>query len=223
MVSNKEVNAARHPQGIPFCMDLLAKQFVLQGDLMVSSNPESAFCYASVILSLWNDFPDFGRLLLAYFYEMCPYLVPYYIPKQVGETDEEFYRKLGYQYSNGEVERQDKFLKRMTGIMKLYFAIMIAKPKRGQSMSPYNLRHGWKWLASLLNLEPQLDITATALHAFLESAGFEMEMRYGQMFQKLLTFIIQVFLPKCKEVNCTGGAVTRLELLLADYIKKKKI
>lgn len=115
IVGEKRINASSHPEGIAFCMDLLAKKFVLQGDVMVSSNPESAFCYATVIVSLWNDFPTFGKLVLAYFYKFCPYLVPYYIPRQVGETDEEFYIKQGYQYVDGQIERQDKFLKRMTG------------------------------------------------------------------------------------------------------------
>lgn len=32
----------------------------------------------------------------------------------------------------------------------------------------------------------------------------------------------QVFLPKCKEVKCTGGAVVRLELLLTDYLKNRR-
>ncbi|XP_050294717.1 mRNA export factor Gle1 [Anthonomus grandis grandis] len=221
LVSNKEVNASRHPQGVNFCMDILARQFVKQGDLMVSSNPESAFCYASVILSLWNDFPVFGRLILANFYSTCPYLVPYYIPRQVGESDEEFYRKLGYLYSDGEVEKQDKFLKRMTGTMRLFFTLMIAKPKRGQSTSPMDLRNAWKWLATFLKLEPQLDITATALHVFLESLGLQMDQKYRRMFQKVLSAIIQVFLPKCKAVKCTGGAVTRVELLLTKYIENK--
>ncbi|CAG9764980.1 unnamed protein product [Ceutorhynchus assimilis] len=224
---NKDINAARHPQGIRFCMDLLAKAFVQQGDLIISNNPESAFCYTSVMLSLWNDFPDFGKLSLAYFYELCPYLVPLYFAQQAGESDEEFYKKLGYQYSDGKIEEQDKFIKRMRGIMKLYFALMIAKPKRGQNGSPFNLKHGWKWLASLLRLEPQInidqqiDITATALRVFLETVGFEMEARYGKMFQKLLIIIIQAFLPKCKD-KCTGAAVTRLETLLGNYLQDRK-
>lgn len=123
-VGEKRINASSHPEGIAFCMDLLAKKFVLQGDVMVSSNPESAFCYATVIVSLWNEFPTFGKLVLAYFYKFCPYLLPYYIPRQVGETDEEFYIKQGYQYVDGQIEKQDKFLKRMTGItfnMQLIF------------------------------------------------------------------------------------------------------
>ncbi|KAG5896740.1 hypothetical protein JTB14_031722 [Gonioctena quinquepunctata] len=221
VVSDKRINASRHPQGIAFCLDLLAQKFVLQGDLMVSSNPESAFCYASVMASLWNDFPIFGHLLLGHFYKSCPYLVPYCIPRQVGESDEEFYTKQGYQYKDGQIEKQDKFLKRMTGIMRLYAAIMVVKPKKGQNGSPHSIRNGWRWLSSQLKLEPQVDITATMLHTFLETAGFEMEARYGRAFQKLVMILVNNFLPDCRK-QCTGGAVTRLELLLTEYFKNKK-
>ncbi|CAH1164225.1 unnamed protein product [Phaedon cochleariae] len=221
LVSDKRINASKHPQGIAFCIDLLAKKFVLQGDLIVSSNPESAFCYATVIISLWNDFPTFGKLLLAYFYKSCPFLVPQYIPQQEHETDEDFYLRQGYQYNEGQIEKQDKFLKRMTGIMRLYAAILIVKPKRTQSGSPHNIQHGWRWMSSLLKLEPQVDITATVLHAFLEMAGFEMDARYGRIFQKLITIIINSYLPGLRE-KCTGGAVTRLELLLKDYFQNRR-
>ncbi|VEN34108.1 unnamed protein product [Callosobruchus maculatus] len=219
MVSDKKVNASQHPQGIAFCMNLLAKKFILQGDLMVAGNPESAFCYATMILSLWNDFPDFGKLILAHFYKSCPYLVPYYIPREQGESDDDYYLKQGYQYVDGQIEKQDKFLRRMTGIMRLYASILISKPKRGQAKSPYTLKEGWRWIASLLNLEPRLDITATMLHAFLETAGFQMEAVYGKMFRKLIQkVVIEKFMPILRK-NCTGGAVTRLELLLTEYKK----
>lgn len=98
---------------------------------------------------------------------------------------------------------------------------MIAKPKRGQNKTPHNLSHGWRWLSSILNMEPQVDITATMLHTFLETTGFEMEAKYGKMFMKLLQIIRGRFLTLCKE-RCTGGAGTRLELLLNQYMETRK-
>lgn len=220
IVNDKQVDASQHPQGVAFCMDLLARKFVLQGDLMISSQPEAAFCYATIIVSLWNDFPQLGNLVLAHFYKSCPYLVPYYVPRNVDESDEEFYKRQGYHYnSNGEIEKQDKFLKRMTGIVRLYAAILITKPKHSQNgVIPHNLNNGWRLLASILKLEPRVDITATVLHTFLETVGFEMEAKYGKMFKKVMIITIQQFLPKCKEKS-TGGAYARLELLLNEYIK----
>lgn len=220
IISDKRINASSHPEGIPFCLNLLAKRFILQSDLIISSNPESAFCYATVIMSLWNEFPEFGQLMLAYFYKTCPYLVPYYVSRQVGESDEEYYSRQGYQYNNGQIETQDKFLKRMTGVMCLYAAIMVVKPKKGHT-NVYNIKNGWNWLAATLKLEPQVDITATLIHTFLETVGFELEMYYGKKFQKLIRIIAEKFLPSCRE-KCTGGAVTRLELLMTEYYRNRK-
>lgn len=98
---------------------------------------------------------------------------------------------------------------------------MIAKPKRGHNKTPHNLTHGWRWLSSILNMEPQIDTTATMLHTFLETIGFEMQTRYGKMFLKLLQIIRGKFLKACKE-KCTGGAGTRLELLLDQYMEKRQ-
>ncbi|XP_066144643.1 mRNA export factor Gle1 [Euwallacea fornicatus] len=220
-VGDKQVNASRHPQGRVFCMDFLARKFVMQGDIIVSSSPESAFSYATVMLSLWNDFLEFGQLLLAYFYQFCPYLVPYYIPRQVGDSDQEFYTKLGYQYKDGEIEAQDKFLKRMRGIMRLFFALTLSKPKEGQ-VSPFNLKQSWKWLASFLKLNPQVDISATALHVFLETVGFQMKASYGAAFERIIQIIAKTFISKCHEAKCSGGALTRLELLVSQYLQTHK-
>lgn len=105
--------------------------------------------------------------------------------------------------------------------MRLYSAILIVKPKKGQTTMPHNIRNGWRWFSSILKLEPQIDISATMVHVFLETAGFEMELRYGKCFRKLIRILVEKFLPSCRE-KCTGGAVTRLELLLTEYMKMGK-
>lgn len=105
--------------------------------------------------------------------------------------------------------------------MRLYSAILIVKPKRGQNTTPHNIKHGWRWLSSILKLEPRVDISATMVHTFLETVGFELEARYDRFFKKLIRVIFEKFLPSCR-VKCTGGAVTRIELLLKEYIKNGK-
>ncbi|KAK9872351.1 hypothetical protein WA026_017810 [Henosepilachna vigintioctopunctata] len=210
VIGDFQINASKHPKGIQYCIDLLAKKFVLQGDLMISSKPEAAFSFATIIISLWNECPEFGKVLLAYFFKECPYLVPIYIPKMVDQTDEEFYECQGYKYIDGKVERQDKFLKRMTGIMRLYFAILISHPKQGQNGNPHNIKIAWSWLASVLKLQPRIDITATMLHTFLETVGYEMQSHYKMQFFKLLRFLIEKYIPSLKRID-NGGPVVRLE------------
>ncbi|XP_025834819.1 nucleoporin GLE1-like, partial [Agrilus planipennis] len=215
-VGGTEVIASKHPEGIAFCMDLLAKKFVLQGDLMISSNPEAAFCYATIILSLWNQFPEFGKLFLLHLHKECIYLIPFYPPRLADQTDEDYYKSLGYNYIDGVVEKQDKFLKRMMGIMRLYAAIVISKPKSDQKISPHNIAYGWRWFSAFLNLEPQIDITATMIHIFLEVAGSTLQQVYGKQFYKLMNFLSKVYMPMLKKYD-SGGPFTRLEVLLHDY------
>ncbi|KAL3288031.1 hypothetical protein HHI36_002483 [Cryptolaemus montrouzieri] len=216
VIGDFKINASQHPRGIQYCIDLLAKKFVLQGDLMVSSNPEAAFSFATVIISLWNECPDFGKILLAYFYKECPYLVPFYIPRAVDQTDEDFYMSWGYKYVDGQIEKQDKFLKRMTGIMRLYFAILISFPVHGQKGNPHNIKVAWTWFVSVLKLKPRIDITATMLHIFLETVGFEMQITYKMQFFKLLRYFVEHYFPALKAIDM-GGPVTRLECLIQTF------
>jgi nucleoporin GLE1 len=65
------------------------------------------------------------------------------------------YRLLGYRYNeNGEVEKQDIFLKRMSGIMRLYAAVLITRPCRYQQNKshPHGLSQAWRWVSCILNM-----------------------------------------------------------------------
>ena len=63
-----------------------------QGEGQVSSSHESAFAFASIAVGVWCKHPDVGELILAYFYQRCPYLVPYYIPHRADESREQYYK-----------------------------------------------------------------------------------------------------------------------------------
>ncbi|KAJ9592389.1 hypothetical protein L9F63_015957 [Diploptera punctata] len=222
------ISASSHPQGIAFCKNLMAKKFVLQGELTVSSKPEAAFAIAAVIEALWADFPDLGQLILAHFHRECPYLVPMFMPQVEGQSNEDYYKSLGYHYNeNGEVEKQDKFLKRMSGIMRLYAAILITRPCKYQQnkTNPHGLSHAWHWLSCILNIDPRPDICATLIYDFLEVAGNSMYAHYGQQFQKLLHLICKEYFPKIEKVtsSVSGGPMIRLEAFLQKILKQGHI
>lgn len=188
--------------GIAYCTNLLAKKFVLQGDLIVSSKPETAFCLAAVLTALWIDLPEFGKLVLAHFQKEVPYLVPMYPVMVQAQSDQDYFKSLGYRYIDGVVEKQDKFLKRMSGIMRLYSAVLISRLKRSHQdrEHPHGLIYAWKWFASMLNLEPCVDITATLLFEFLEVAGSTMQAAYGNQFKKLIIYCTEVYFPRMQKV-----------------------
>ncbi|XP_071848274.1 uncharacterized protein [Apostichopus japonicus] len=223
---SKMVSAATHPAGMAFCKDLLAKKLVKQGHEQVSSNYESAFPFATLAVGLWCKYPDVGDLILANFHQQCPFLVPYHISKQENQSNEEYYKLLGYQYdSEGVIEKQDKYLKRMSGFTRLYAAILVSSPPPGcGQISPFGRERAWQWLSRLLNLEPQPDITATMLFDFLEVCGFALIETYNKQFLKLLEVLIHGYFPKIEAVTPkgSGGPVMRLKSYLQNCLGSHK-
>nr|CAG4641731.1 EOG090X0755 [Eurycercus lamellatus] len=217
----KKISASQHPDGIAYCLNLLARRLVQQGEDQVNVNPQAAFPIAAIITELWLEFPVLGRLILAHFYNQCPFLVPYYIPQKDGQSNEDYYRSLGYKYSAGKVELQPAYLKRMSGVVRLYAAIMIYPTRRGQP-HPYGLDQAWRFLAALLNLPPRNDITAGVLEVFLKVVGYAMRKEYGRQFDKLLHYICTVYFEKIRSVTpegSGGGPAFRLEDFLQSSIK----
>nr|SVE80150.1 EOG090X0755 [Daphnia magna]SVE81348.1 EOG090X0755 [Daphnia magna] len=221
-VGSRMVRATEHPGGLEYCTNLLARRLVAQGEDQVNVNPKAAFPIAAIITELWLEFPVFGRLVLAHFYRQCPYLVPYYLPQQEGQSNEDYYKSLGYRYSSGKVEQQPTYLKRMSGVVRLYAAVLISLPRRNQP-HPHGLEHAWRYLAALLNLSPRNDITAAILVEFLTVAGYAMSKEYGKQFQKLLHLICTEYFTMIRNVTpkgSGGGPVTRLEEFLHESITK---
>lgn len=128
-------------------------------------------------------------------------------------------RSRGYKYDEGEIEKQDKFLKRMSGIMRLYFSIIISSPPRGQH--PHCVNHAWIWLTRVVNLNPEPDITATMIYDFFQVTGGLIMKEYHRQFIKVLILIVKEFLPALKNVSTPAGsgALSRLQLLLEKGVK----
>ncbi|GFT19092.1 nucleoporin GLE1 [Nephila pilipes] len=207
-----------------FCLYLMAKQFVEQGDTQISAQHSTAFPIAMAILGVWCKKPDFGSLILGHFYSRCPYLVPFYPPKQEGQSEFEYYSILGYQVDDeGNIEEKYKFLNRISGYVRLYAAIIVSPlPPDVKSPHPHGLTWGWKWLSRILNLEPRPDITATVLYDFLDVAGHSLQKVYGKQFKKIIHILIKDFFQKIKQVTPggTGGPIERLENFLQQTATK---
>ncbi len=127
---------------------------------------------------------------------------------------------------NGVIEKQDKFLKRMSGFIRLYAAVMTSSlPQGPQHTHPHGMEQAWLWLTRTMNLPPVIDVTATLMYDMLQVTGFALWKTYGKQFEKLLTLLISDFLPKIRQVKSTGGGgpVTRLENYLQKCIQSGSI
>ncbi|XP_076646224.1 gle1 RNA export mediator [Halictus rubicundus] len=203
-------NVNQYTQGATFCKNVLAKKIVNQGETLVSSKSKMAFPIAAVIVAIWNDHPDFGDFLLSHFHNACPYIVPVFLPKMEGQSNEDYYKSMGYKYAeDGTVEKHDKFLKRMSGLMRLYASITITSQRKGvNKTNPHGLQYAWRWLAAVLNIEPRteiVDLCATLLLDMLEVAGNALWTAYPRQFHKLLILLSDEYYSRVQTIGCIGG------------------
>ncbi|XP_050974079.1 mRNA export factor GLE1 isoform X2 [Labeo rohita] len=196
--AGKTVSTSHHPQGLEFVSYKLAEKFVKQGEEEVASNHSAAFPIAAVASGIWELHPKIGELILAHLHKKCPYAVPHYPPMESGTSVEDYQKILGYRVEDSKVEGQDSFLKRMSGMIRLYAAIIQMRwPYTGkQGPHPHGLNHGWRWLAQILNMEPLADITATILFDFLEVCGNALMKQYRGQFWKLVLLIYEEYFPR---------------------------
>ncbi|KAM4662875.1 mRNA export factor GLE1 [Discoglossus pictus] len=221
------VSVAHHPQGLDFVSYKLAEKFVKQGEEEVASHHEAAFPIAVVASGIWELHPRVGEIFLAHLYKKCPYALPFYPPFKEGTSLEEYQKLLGYLLVDSKVEQQDNFLKRMSGMIRLYAAIIQLRWPYGnkQGAHPHGLNHGWSWLAQVLNMEPLVDVTATLLFDFLEVCGNALMRQYQVQFWKLLLLIKDEYFPRIEKITTSGqmGSVTRLKHFLEKSLQQKEI
>uniref|UniRef100_A0AC11EQ88 GLE1 RNA export mediator n=1 Tax=Ovis aries TaxID=9940 RepID=A0AC11EQ88_SHEEP len=198
-----------------------------QGEEEVASHHEAAFPIAVVASGIWELHPRVGALILAHLHKKCPYSVPFYPAFKEGMALEDYQRMLGYQVKDSKVEQQDNFLKRMSGMIRLYAAIIQLRWPYGnrQETHPHGLNHGWRWLAQILNMEPLSDVTATLLFDFLEVCGNALMKQYQVQFWKMILLIKEDYFPRIEAITSSGqmGSFIRLKQFLEKCLQRREI
>lgn len=200
----------------------LCKRFISQVAAQVPQLPSFAFPVAEVAAEVCSRCPDVLLPLLGTLHEACPLTVPK-LPvymKSVYKSEADFYRASGYRFldtaddgTGGRPEATDDYVRRLKGFVAFYGAFtQVTNPR-----STHGLDFAWMWLSRALNYLPCNRVVASALHAFLSSAGYAMAMRYGRQFQKLMSLIQTNVLPKLQtcEEDGAGAARMRLEAYIA--------
>ncbi|XP_075841769.1 mRNA export factor GLE1 [Microtus pennsylvanicus] len=223
----RSVSVTLSPQGLDFVQYKLAEKFVKQGEEEVASHHEAAFPIAVVASGIWALHPKVGELILAHLHKKCPYSVPFYPAFKEGMALEDYQRMLGYQVMDSKVEQQDNFLKRMSGMIRLYAAIIQLQWPYGnrQEAHPHGLNHGWRWLAQILNMEPLSDVTATLLFDFLEVCGNALMKQYQVQFWKMILLIKEDYFPRIEAITSSGqmGSFIRLKQFLEKCLQRREI
>ncbi|XP_022434274.1 nucleoporin GLE1 isoform X1 [Delphinapterus leucas] len=223
----RSVSVTLNPQGLDFVQYKLAEKFVKQGEEEVASHHEAAFPIAVVASGIWELHPRVGDLILAHLHKKCPYSVPFYPAFKEGMALEDYQRMLGYKVMDCRAEQQDSFLKRMSGMIRLYAAIIQLRWPYGnrQEIHPHGLNHGWRWLAQILNMEPLSDVTATLLFDFLEVCGNALMKQYQVQFWKMILLIKEDYFPRIEAITSSGqmGSFIRLKQFLEKCLQRKEI
>lgn len=136
ITSTLTVNPTKHERATEYCMEYLAKKLVEKSEETVASRPETAFHYVTLITNVTKEFPLFNTLLLASIYEKCPYAIPYYKAKSESQSIDDYLKSVGYYVNNGKVEEDEYYFKRMSGILYLYFTLLMSED--------YNNGNGYK-------------------------------------------------------------------------------
>ncbi|XP_077140497.1 mRNA export factor GLE1 isoform X1 [Ranitomeya variabilis] len=225
--ARRTIHPSGHPRSLDFVYIKLAEKLVEQGEEEVASNHSTAFLIASVTLGLCERYPKLGELFLANLHKKCPYTVPYYPACKEGTPLEEYGSLMGYQVRDSKLELQGSFLKRMSGMIRLYAAIIQVRWPFGtnQGSHLFGLNQGWHWLAQMVNMEPLPDITATVLYIFLEACGNAMMKQYQDQFWKLLYLIKDQYVPRIEKItdDAEKASVARLKAFLEGVIRQRDI
>ncbi|XP_074318897.1 mRNA export factor GLE1-like [Silene latifolia] len=206
----RTLNNSNVPQSVTIA--IFAKKVISLYETRKSDS--DVFACGRVIVNVSVQVPAVMSSVLAEFHKECMYTVPKHITysKAAFETEERYFKAIGFREKNGKLETMDKYLERLESWMKLYGALIQTEGHR--------LEYGWTWLARFLNTLPVNVFTASALTAFLEMAGFALDEKYKDQFRKVLTAISREFVQKLKASRNQG--INPVVMRLEDYIKSNK-
>lgn len=110
---------------------------------------------------------------------------------------------LGYKFNDGKMEEQEQYLKRISGLQRLYSAVLITKVRRTQQHieHPHGLENGWIWFTNFLMLDPLPGISSTLLLEFIQICGSELWHVYKKQFIKLLIVLHKQYVFKLNKVS----------------------
>ncbi|KAK4429755.1 protein GLE1 [Sesamum alatum] len=211
----------------PGCPESISIQLFAEKIVSNCTNQRSSnaiFATSRVILLVTSKIPLAMDVLIAELNRVCIYTVPKHISysEEVFKTKDAYFKAIGYEEQNGNIEGIDDYVERLSCYMKLYGAIV--QTEVGGFQNLHGLREGWAWLARFLNSLPANLYTAVALHSFLEMAGFALHRRYRNQFEKLLHIVARDFLNALKEGGSESWSakLSKVKMSIRDYIESNQ-
>ncbi|CAK9784005.1 GLE1-domain-containing protein [Cutaneotrichosporon oleaginosum] len=169
-----------------------AKALVRQAVGEVAAKPEAAYPLARIVMGIMlRGHPAFGTVVFARLVKKCPWVVPYWPVRTEGQSRAEFEKSTG-QLAD---ESHDEYIRRMLGIVRLYFAVLaipLASLARSLPTQPtpqqlvklvpeeWRLPAAWTWVASALKAGlAKHPVVGPLLLAHIEAVGPALVKTYG--------------------------------------------
>ncbi|KAL2635438.1 hypothetical protein R1flu_006917 [Riccia fluitans] len=213
------IQTLQDPRGPPlqYMVVTFGSKILSQCESQIQKLPSFAFALAQVVVNVASQVPFVMESVLAQLHQVCIFTVPkYYVyNKNQYESDDAYYKILGYKEENGKLESTDDYVARMNAYITFYAALTQTE-LQGVGVNPHGISEAWAWCARLLNRIPANRTSASALESFLKTAGFRLYKTYPEPFRKLMNVIISDYLLSLKNNDDVDAraVVNRLETYL---------
>ncbi|ESK91667.1 poly + mrna-nucleus export-related protein [Moniliophthora roreri MCA 2997] len=176
-------------------LSALAKAFILQAETEVTAEKKSAEPLAQVAFNCLDTLEGFPEVFFARIVQRIGgWPIPVVTPnedydgrkwKDVAERR----KVMGYKEDEGASEYMD----RVSGVMRLYFAILKIIPTRKPLKGMWQMPRVWTWIARLTSNKALLGsvVGAQVLYVALEVLGADAKQIWGKQFIKLMALIYE--------------------------------
>ncbi|KAH7915537.1 GLE1-like protein-domain-containing protein [Hygrophoropsis aurantiaca] len=175
----------------------LSKAILLQAETEVTAEKRSAIPLAQVTALLLGKLEGFADIFFAKLVQRCGgWPIPSVIPSTDSDgtawNDIERTKAMGYRISDGKKESLSEYVMRVSGIMRVYFLILVA-PVQQPLDKMFQLPRLWSYFARMLGDVRLLEtaVAAEVLHAALDVGGLEARSVWGQQWVKLLELLYE--------------------------------
>lgn len=186
-----------HPQALLWTKMRIAEKLISN----MESKYDYLFIYASLIISLWQDNSDFGKIFLSLLYKECPFLYPYVPKKLSGQSDDDFLNSLGYRVDEKtkKLEMFEVYQARTANYMGLLAGIWVTSCRQSSNQPhPLSIDNAWYYLVNVLNASPN-SLYINLVDKMLEISGSSLHMTYGKQFIKLIKILNNSYLPSLSQ------------------------
>jgi nucleoporin GLE1 len=171
-------------------------------------NYKSVFPAGILVVEVAAQYPRFMELILAMLHRKSKFTIPLVATPLPNESKVAYRLRLGYTATDNNLESENDFEDRMKGLLAFYAAITQTNDLGNQVRNPHGPENAWRWVASVLNMQPPQPIAVEMLAVFL---GVSFITWFSLISRLLLTSYIKFITNNLERLCNILGSCTCLE------------